>query len=155
MFIVVPFISSTGLVVVAEANLRCGNFLPEKVVVTVLVVFLSFWFWLPEIPWVFMRLNDSAAFSGLIMHCLFVIGTWKRLVFDFSFFSVESCHFMCLSVMRFFSLQVVPFLISVWLILYFWCAHFYSFIQFYCGSGRCTSEFALDCFCLNKVITNW
>ena len=30
MFIVVPFISSTGLAIVAEANLRCGDFLSEK-----------------------------------------------------------------------------------------------------------------------------
>ena len=30
MFIVAPFITSTGLVVVAEANLRCGGFLSEK-----------------------------------------------------------------------------------------------------------------------------
>ena len=44
---------------------------------------------------------------------------------------------------------------SVWLILSFWCAHFYPFIDFYWSSGRCTSEFALECFCLNKVITNW
>ena len=40
MFIDAPFISSTGLVVVAEANLRCGGFLSEKFV---LAVFLSFW----------------------------------------------------------------------------------------------------------------
>ena len=31
MFSVAPFISSTGLVVVAEANLRCGGFLSEKI----------------------------------------------------------------------------------------------------------------------------
>ena len=43
MFIVVPFIRSTALVVVAQANLRCGDSLSEKVVVTVLAVFLSFW----------------------------------------------------------------------------------------------------------------
>ena len=49
MFIVVPFDRSTALVVVAEANLRCGDFLFEKVV-TVLAVFLSFWFGLPDIP---------------------------------------------------------------------------------------------------------
>ena len=30
MFIVVPFISSTGLAIVAEDNLRCGDFLSEK-----------------------------------------------------------------------------------------------------------------------------
>ena len=58
---------------------------------------------------------------------------------------------MCLSVMRFFSLQVFPFLISVWLILSFCCVHFYSFVQFYWDSGRCTSEFALECFCLKKM----
>ena len=44
---------------------------------------------------------------------------------------------------------------SVWLILLFSCAHFFSFIQFYWGSGHCTSEFELECFYLNKVITNW
>ena len=85
-FIIVPFIRYIAFVVVAEANLRCGDSLSEKVFVTVLAVFLSFWSWLPHIPWVFINLKDSAAFLGLIMHCLFVIGTWKRLVFDFSFF---------------------------------------------------------------------
>ena len=29
-FFVVPFISSTGFAIVAEANLRCGDFLSEK-----------------------------------------------------------------------------------------------------------------------------
>ena len=43
MFIVVPFINSTGSAFVAEANLRCSDFLSEKVVVTALAVFLSFW----------------------------------------------------------------------------------------------------------------
>ena len=43
MFIFVPFVSSTGLVLVAEAILRCVDFFPKKVVVTVLAVFLSFW----------------------------------------------------------------------------------------------------------------
>ena len=43
MFIVVPFISSAGSAIVAEASLRCGDFLSEKIVVTVLAVFLSFW----------------------------------------------------------------------------------------------------------------
>ena len=42
MFFVVPFIDSTGLAIVAEADLRCGDFLSEKVFVTVLAVFLSF-----------------------------------------------------------------------------------------------------------------
>ena len=44
---------------------------------------------------------------------------------------------------------------SVWLILSFRCAHFESFIHFYWVSGHYTSEFELECFRLNKVITNW
>ena len=42
MFIVAPFIDSTDLAIVAEADLRCGDFLSGKVVVTVLAVSLSF-----------------------------------------------------------------------------------------------------------------
>ena len=48
---------------------------------------------------------DNALFT-----CYWYLGV---LSFWFQFFSVESCHFMCLSVMRFFSLQVFPFLITV------------------------------------------
>ena len=44
---------------------------------------------------------------------------------------------------------------SVWLILSFRCAHFYSFIQFYWGNGHCISEYELECFYLNKVITSF
>ena len=32
VFIVAPFISSTGLAIVAEANLRCDDILSEKIV---------------------------------------------------------------------------------------------------------------------------
>ena len=84
-----------------------------KIVVTVLAVFLSFWSWLSDIPWVFISLKNRAAFLGSIMLFLLVNGTWEGLVFDFKFFSVESCLFMCLSVMRFFSLRVFPFLTTV------------------------------------------
>ena len=43
MFIVVPFIKSTAVAIVAEAKLRFGVFFSEKkIVVTVLTVFLSF-----------------------------------------------------------------------------------------------------------------
>ena len=112
MFIVVWFIRSPGSAIVAEANLRCGDFSSEKIVVTVLAVF-SFLSWLPDVPWVFINLNNSAAFFGVenaLLTCywyLWVLSSW------FQFFSVESCHFMFLSVMRFFLLQVFPFLIRV------------------------------------------
>ena len=61
---------------------------------------------------VFINLRDRAAVLGLIMHFLLVDVTWDCLIIVFSFFSVESCLFMCLSVMWFFSLQVFPYLIT-------------------------------------------
>ena len=42
-FIVVPIINSTGLAIVAEADLRCGDFLFEKSCRHKLVVSTSFW----------------------------------------------------------------------------------------------------------------
>ena len=86
-------------------------FLSEKVVVTVLAVFLSFWSWLPDIP-CFHKFERQSCLFGLIMHFLPVDCTWECLIIDFIFF-LESCLFMCLSVMRFFWLQVFPFLITV------------------------------------------
>ena len=43
MFIVVPFINSTRLAIVAEADLRCGDFLSEKSCRHKLVVSTSVW----------------------------------------------------------------------------------------------------------------
>ena len=55
MFIVVPFISPTGLAIVAEADLLCGNFLSEKSCHK-LVVSTRFWSWL---------LNASSVLTSL------------------------------------------------------------------------------------------
>ena len=62
MFIGVPFIISTGLAIVAEANLRRGDFLSEKFL---FFFFLSFWSGLRDIPRVFINLIDRAAFLGV------------------------------------------------------------------------------------------
>ena len=61
----------------------------------------------------FHKFKDSAAFFGFdnaLFTCYWYLGVLSSW---FQFFSVESCHFMCLSVMRFFSLQLFPFLIRV------------------------------------------
>ena len=155
MFIVATFIISTGLVVIAEANLRCGGFLSEKKCRHSAGSFSFFLVLTTRHSLSFHTFERQRCLFGVdnaLFYLLLVPGSAPFLI---SVFSVESCLFMCLSVMRFFSLQVFPFLISVWLILSFWCVPFYSFVQFYWGSGRCTSEFALECFCLNKVVTNW
>ena len=46
VFVVVPFITSYVLAIVAEADLRCGEFSSEKNCRHKLVVSTSFWFWL-------------------------------------------------------------------------------------------------------------
>ena len=56
---VVPFINSTGLAIVAEANLRCGDFLSEKSCLK-LVVSTSFWSWLLNVSSVLTSLKNTA-----------------------------------------------------------------------------------------------
>ena len=61
MFIVAPFIDSTDLAIVAEADLRCGDFLSEKKCQK-LVVSTSFWSWLLNISSVLTSLKYTATF---------------------------------------------------------------------------------------------
>ena len=59
VFIVDPFINSTGLAIVAEADLRCGDFLSEKICHK-LVVSTSFWSWLLNVSSVWTSLKLTA-----------------------------------------------------------------------------------------------
>ena len=61
VFIVVPFINSTGLAIVAEADLRCDDFLSEKNCQK-LVVSTSFWSWLLNVSSVLTSLEYTATF---------------------------------------------------------------------------------------------
>ena len=60
VFIVVPFISSARLAIVAEADLLCGNFLSVKSCRHKLVVSTSFWSWLLNVSSVFTSLKYTA-----------------------------------------------------------------------------------------------
>ena len=60
VFIVVPFINSSGLAIVAEAVLRCGEFLSEKNCRHKLVVSTSFWYWLLNVFSILTRLKCTA-----------------------------------------------------------------------------------------------
>ena len=73
---VVQFINSTGLVIVAEANLRCGDFLSEKSCHK-LVFSTSFWSWLLKIFSVLTSLKYTATFFGLLMRCGFADSSWE------------------------------------------------------------------------------
>ena len=150
--IVVPFISSTGLATVAEANLGCGDFFVRKKLSS------QYWqfFFLFGLDYhtflVFINLKDRASFFGLLMHFLLVDVTWECLISVFSFFCGIMSFYVSISDAVFLVTSFSIFDHSVWLILSF---DVLIFIHFYWGSGRCTSEFELECFCLNKVITNW
>ena len=70
MFVVVPFINSTGSAIVAEAELRCGEFSSEKSCRHKLVVSTSFWSWLLNVSSVLTSLKNAATvFVGLLMRC--------------------------------------------------------------------------------------
>ena len=60
MFIVVSFINSTGLAIVAEADLCCGDFLSEKSCRHKLLVSTSFWSWLSNASSVLTSLKYAA-----------------------------------------------------------------------------------------------
>ena len=60
MFVVVPILNSTGLAIVAEVDLRCGDFLSEKSCRHKLVVSTSFWSWLLNASSVLTSLKHAA-----------------------------------------------------------------------------------------------
>ena len=70
-FFFVPIINSTGLAIVAAADLLCGDFLSEESCRHKLVVSTSFWSWLLNVSSVLTSLKYTATFFGLIMHCGF------------------------------------------------------------------------------------
>ena len=66
MFVVVPFINSTGSAIVAEAELRCGEFSSEKSCRHKLVVSTSFWSWLLKVSSVFTSLTNTATLFWVV-----------------------------------------------------------------------------------------
>ena len=74
---VVPFINSTGLAIVAEADLRCGDFLSEKNCCYKLVVSFSFWSWLLNNFSVLTSLKYTPTFFELLMRCGFADKSWE------------------------------------------------------------------------------
>ena len=108
MFIVVPFIKSTAVAIVAEAKLRFGVFFFRKKNCRHSTDSFPFvWPSQLDIHKFFTNLNDSAAFLGWLLQFQLAYGTWKCLVFYFRFFGIMSSYvFICDA---FFSLQLFPF----------------------------------------------
>ena len=94
MFIVVPFISSTEIAIVAEADLRCGDFLSEESCRHKLVVSTTFWSWLLNVSSILTSLKYTATFFfGLLMRCMFADSSLEFSVFDFGLCVSEICLF--------------------------------------------------------------
>ena len=68
MFIVAvaPFIDSTDLAIVAEADSRCGDFLSEESCRHKLVVSTSFWSWLLNVSSFLTSLKYTATFFWVV-----------------------------------------------------------------------------------------
>ena len=66
VFIVVPFINSYGLAIVAEADLHCGEFYSQKSCRHKLVVSLSFWYWLLNVSSVLTSLKFTATIFWVV-----------------------------------------------------------------------------------------
>ena len=66
VFNFVPFINSTGLAIVAKADLCCGEFLSEKSCCHKLVVSISFWSWLLNVSSVFTSLKYKATLFWVV-----------------------------------------------------------------------------------------
>ena len=109
MFIVVPFISSTGLAIVVEADLLCGDFLFKKSCRHKLVVSTSFWSWLLNASSVLTSLKYAALLFCLLMRCGYVDCSWDFWVLDFGLYDSERCLFLCLFLMRSFVVQNFSF----------------------------------------------
>ena len=112
--------------------------------------FFLYWSWIPDIPWVFIILKNRASLLGLIMHCILVNASQECLIFGFSF-SVESCLFMCLSVMLFSPYKFCHFWSQCLADVIILMCSIFLIIQFYSGSDRCTGKFALERFVSIKL----
>ena len=124
VFFDVRFIISPGLAIVEEANLRCGDFLSENFVVTVLAVFLSFLSWLPDIS-SFHKFERQSCLFGVdnaFFTCWCYLGVLNNC-FLFFFCGIMS-FYVSISDVVFLVTSFSIFDHSVWLILSFRCAHF-------------------------------
>ena len=142
-FIVVPIINSTWLAIVAEADLRCADFLSEESCHK-LVVYTSFWSWLLNASSVLTSLKCAALlfwFSNAFWVCWLFMGVlgfgfWCLCFWNMSFF-------LSSSLMRFFVVQIFSFSRTMWLVKKCWWVHCCSNHQIYWLSDRCRSGFAL------------
>ena len=116
MFIVDPFINSTGLAIVAEADLRCGEFLSEKSCRHKLVVFTSFWSWLLKVSSVFTSMKNTATPFWLLMHYGSADCPWEFWVLFLIFMFLKYVFFVFILDAIFCGTSFSIYQDSVWLV---------------------------------------
>ena len=89
MFIVVPFISSTGLAIVAGADLLCSIFLSDKSCRHKLVVSTSFWSWLLNASSFLTSLKYAALLFCLLMRCGHADCSLDFWILDFGLYELK------------------------------------------------------------------
>ena len=122
----VPFINSTGLAIVPEADLRCGDFLSEKIY-RHSAGSLSFFLVLTTRPSLsFHKIERQSCLIVMRMHFLLVNSTCECLVFDFSFILwnhvfLRAYQLFCCSRYKFFHLWsqcLADIIILLWSFLF-------------------------------------
>ena len=132
MFVVVPILNSTGLAIIAEVDLRCGDFLSEKICSHKLVVSISFWSWLLNGSSVLTSLKNAALLISFVntlwvnwlLMGLLGFGFWSLWFWKMSLFVFVLDAIFCDT--NFFIFQD-----SVWLVKHSWLVHCCSIHQFY------------------------
>ena len=159
MFIVFSFYSSTGLAIVAEADLLCGNFLSEKSCHK-LVVSTSFWSWLLNASSVLTSLKYAVLlfwFFLCVVIMLTVHGSSRVLILVFLF--LKYVFFVFILDAIFCGTNFFIFQDSVWLVKKCWWVRCCSNHHFYWVSDRCRSGFVLWWFfvresCRHKLVVS-
>ena len=143
------------LAIVAEADLRCSDFLSEESCRQKLVVSTSFWSWLLNVSSVLISLKYAALlfwFVNALWVCwlfmgLLGFGFWYLFFGNMSFFMFILDAIFCGT--SFFIFQD-----SVWLVKKFWCVHCCSIHQFHWVSDRRRSGFAQWWFFVRRKLSS-
>ena len=154
MFIIVPFISSTGLAIVAEADLRFGDFLSDKSCRHKFVVSTSFWSWLLNVSSVLTSLKYTATFFGVLVRCGFAEISWSTKISILVFIFLKYVFFLFVLDAIFCGTNFFIFQDIVWLVKSSWCVQYCSIHQFYWFRDRCRSGFALWYFFIRKKLSS-
>ena len=131
MFIVAPFIDSTEIAIIAEADLRCGDFLSEKNCRHKFVVSTSFWHWLLNFSSVLTSLKYTATLLWIVNAFEYADVSWEFWVLILVFVFLKYDFFVFILFAIFCGTNFFIFQNSVCLVKKSRCVHCCSIHRFY------------------------